>query len=289
MGRWVAIILVIIGASSYGLLSSFIKMAYDQGFTDSQITPAQMTMGTLFVWMLILFHKESWVNPFKGPWIKLSLIGIFGLSMTTILYNIALQDLDASLSIILLFQFTWMTIALDCIINRRWSKRMEAIAVVLILTGTVLAVNITDTNWSDLSLRGMVFGLISALTYSIFLFFTGQVESSLPPLMNSAIMLTAALPVLYVLFPPTVFVHENGGMLILWGLLLGLLGQAIPTVAFNIGIPRIGSSLAAMLGSMELPVAILAAYLLIGEPIGAMQWGGMALILGGIIISENKS
>ena len=47
MGRWLAMVLVIIGASSYGLLSSFIKMAYDQGFTEGQITPAQMTMGTL--------------------------------------------------------------------------------------------------------------------------------------------------------------------------------------------------------------------------------------------------
>ena len=43
-----------------------------------------MTMGTLFVWMLILFHKKSWVNPFKGPWIKLGLIGIFGLALTTV-------------------------------------------------------------------------------------------------------------------------------------------------------------------------------------------------------------
>jgi drug/metabolite transporter (DMT)-like permease len=289
MGRWMAIILVLIGASSYGLLSSFIKMAYDQGFTDGQITPAQMTMGALFVWLLILFHKKSWVNPFKGPWIKLGLIGIFGLSLTTVFYNIALEELDASLSIILLFQFTWMTIAMDCIVKRRLPKRMEGFAIVLILAGTMLAVNVFETNWGELSMLGVLYGLLSALTYSIFLFFTGQVVSSLPPLMNSAIMLTAALPVMYVLYPPTVFVHENGGMLILWGLLLGLLGQALPTVTFNIGIPKIGSTLAAMLGSMELPVAILAAYLLIGEPISGLQWGGMALILGGIIISENKS
>src|SRR4051794_7649809 len=89
MGRWLAMVLVIIGASSYGLLSSFIKIAYDQGFTDGQITPAQMTMGTLFVWVLILFQKKSWVNPFKGPWIKLGLIGIFGLALTTVFFNIA--------------------------------------------------------------------------------------------------------------------------------------------------------------------------------------------------------
>ncbi len=289
MGRWLAMVLVIIGASSYGLLSSFIKMAYDQGFTDGQITPAQMTMGTLFVWVLILFHKKSWVNPFKGPWIKLGLIGIFGLALTTVFFNIALKELNASLSIILLFQFTWMTIAMDCIVKRRLPRKAESIAIVLILAGTLLAVNVFETNWEQFSLLGILYGLLSALTYSIFLFFTGQVVSTLPPLMNSAIMLTAAMPVMYILYPPTVFVHENGSTLLLWGLLLGFLGQVVPTVSFNIGIPRIGSTLAAMLGSVELPVAVIAAYLLIGEPVNGLQWLGMGLILGGIIISENKS
>ena len=127
MGRWLAIVLVIIGASSYGLLSSYIKMAYDQGFTDGQITPAQMTMGTLFVWLLILFHKKSWVNPFKGPWIKLGLIGIFGLSLTTVFYNIALQELECFFMIILLFQFTWITIAMDCIMKRRFLNERKGL------------------------------------------------------------------------------------------------------------------------------------------------------------------
>ena len=45
--------------------------------------------------------------------------------------------------------------------------------------------------------------------------------------MNSAIMLTAAMPVMYILYPPTVFVHENGSTLLLWGLLLGFLGQVV--------------------------------------------------------------
>ncbi|MDQ0918070.1 DMT family transporter [Paenibacillus sp. V4I5] len=289
MGRWLAMVLVIIGASSYGLLSSFIKKAYDQGFTEGQITPAQMTMGTLFVWMLILFHKKSWVNPFKGPWIKLGLIGIFGLALTTVFFNIALKELNASLSIILLFQFTWMTIAMDCIVKRRLPKKAESIAIVLILVGTLLAVNVFETNWEQFSFLGILYGLLSALTYSIFLFFTGQVISALPPLMNSAIMLTAAMPVMYILYPPTVFVHENGSTLLLWGLLLGFLGQVVPTVSFNIGIPRIGSTLSAMLGSVELPVAVIAAHLLIGEPVNGLQWLGMGLIIGGIIISENKS
>jgi len=289
LGRWIAVLLVIVGASSYGLLSSFIKLAYDRGFNDGHITPAQMILGTLLVWLLIAFHKPSWKNPFRGPWIKLGLIGIFGLALTTIFYNIALGELNASLSIVLLFQFTWMTILMDCLASKRWPRKAEVAAIALILIGTLLAVNLVEADWSQFSVKGLVFGLLSGFTYSLFLFLTGQVRSDLPPLMKSAVMLTAAIPVLFVLYPPTVFVGAGSGELLLWGLLLGLLGQVVPTISFNIGIPRIGSALAAMLGSVELPVAVLAAYLIVHEPVNGWQWLGMLCILGGILISENKS
>ncbi|WP_127586827.1 EamA family transporter [Paenibacillus koleovorans] len=62
------------------------------------------------------------------------------------------------------------------------------------------------------------------------------------------------------------------------------LGQVIPTITFNIGIPRIGSSLSAMLASVELPVATVGAWLQLDESIGALQWTGMLLILCGIYV-----
>ncbi|WP_079420538.1 hypothetical protein [Paenibacillus ferrarius] len=69
---------------------------------------------------------------------------------------------------------------------------------------------------------GNIVGLLSAPTYSIFLFVSGQVVSTLPPHMNSAIMLTAA-----------------------------------------------------MLGSVELPAAIINVYFIIGELVNGLQWLGM--------------
>jgi len=151
-----------------------------------------------------------------------------------------------------------------------------------------MAVNVLNTDWHQINIRGLLYGLASAVTYSVFLFSTGQVKSQLTPLMNSAVMLTATLPVMYVLHPPTVFVQANGAYLLLWGLILGILGQVIPTITFNTGIPRIGSTLAAMLGSVELPVAIIAAHFIIGEQVALLQWLGMGCILIGIVISEYK-
>lgn len=286
--RWLAAALVLLGAASYGMLSPFIKMAYERGFSGVQVSASQITMGTVILWLLVLTNPKAWANPFRQSWIKLSLVGIFGLALTTFFYNIALSELDASLAIVLLFQFTWITILMDCLHGRKWPKPQQLVAVGLVVAGTLLAVNLFDARMTDVSPLGVAFGLLSACTYSLFLFAAGKVETTLHPVMKSAVMLTAALPILYAINPPHTIFGADTGSLLLWGALLGLLGSVLPTVLFNIGIPKIGSSLAAMLASMELPVAVTGAFFILGERVVPAQWAGMALILLGIVVSEAK-
>jgi drug/metabolite transporter (DMT)-like permease len=283
-----AIGLVLIGSASYGMLSPFVKMAYDKGWNDIQVSASQVTMGTLWLWALLLVTPKAWSNPFQAPWIRLALIGIFGLALTTFFFNNSLSRVEASLAIVLLFQFTWMTIVLECIWDRKRPTRYQIGAGMLVMAGTLLTVNLTGESFRSLDGIGIVSGLLSGVAYSLFLFFTGRVKSTLHPVMKSVVMLTAALPVIYMIYPPSQVFQSEAGSLLLWGLWLGLLGQALPAVAFNIGIPRIGSTLAAMLASIELPVAITAAFLLLREPVGWMQWAGMFLILIGIFVSERQ-
>lgn len=289
--KWFSVLLILIGASSYGLLSPLIKLAFADGFHDGEISSAQTTLGALVMWLLVLVTPSARQNPFKGPWIKLAFIGMVGLALTTIFYNKALSELDASLSIVLLFQFTWITILMECLVRKKWPTAYQYGAVLIVLLGTVLSVNLLGAELSAISLKGILFGLASAVTYSSFLFLTGRVDSPQHPILKSAWMVTASLIPIYVFFPP-VFLFE-GGMhsagLWMWGLGLGIVGQVVPTVTFTIGIPRTGASLAAMLGAMELPVAVIGAFLILGEQVTPVQWFGMLLIMGGVLVSELRS
>lgn len=284
--RWTAMMLILLGAASYGLLSPMIKLAYEAGWNEGEISASQMTMGMVITWILVLIRRKSWSNPFSGPWIRLSIVGIVGISLTTILYNATLSELDASLSIVLLFQFTWITIVLDSVINKRWPSRMQMLAVLIVLAGTLFAVNIYAADWIQVSVKGIVLGLASGFCYSLFLFLTGRIQHPMDSFMKSAIMLTAAIIPIYLIYPPHAMLVNGVGSLILWGLLFGILGQVVPTLFFNMGIPRVGSSTAALLGSMELPVGLFGALFIVGETILTVQWLGMLLILIGIGVSE---
>ena len=53
-------ILVAVGASSYGMLTTFVKMAYAEGYTSYEVTFSQMFLGLIGLSIInLLFVKEK--------------------------------------------------------------------------------------------------------------------------------------------------------------------------------------------------------------------------------------
>jgi len=287
-----AALLVLLGAASYGVMSPIVKTAIADGWDVRALTFAQVSGGALMLWALLLarskFRLSMKMRP--GVWLLLAAIGIAGLSLTTLFYNQSLARLDASLAIVLLFQYTWITILLESIRARRWPAGSEWLAVLLIFAGTILAVGILERSIGHWDGTGLLLGLLSAVSYSLFFFLSGFLPPSLEPLAKSAVMATASLAFIGLAQGIGTWTTEGTAAvpLVAWGLLLGLLGIALPTVCFNAGIPRIGAGLAALLGSLELPVAVLAAYVLLGEPLSWWQGAGVVLIVAGILAAQHR-
>ncbi|TFE19610.1 EamA family transporter [Cohnella luojiensis] len=287
-----AISLVLIGATGYGLVAAVFKLAITDGWSVTELTLYQVMSGTSLLWLALgmtrIGKRGSSLSNTWQSWLRLVVIGVIGLSLTTLFYNEALSRLDASLAIVLLFQFTWITILLESIRKRAWPTRPEWLAIVCIAIGTVMAVGLLEQDISRLDGWGVLLGLLSAVTYSLFFFLSGFLSHRLDPIAKSAVMSTASLAFILLLHAPAAFTISFDGELARWGLLLGFLGTAFPFFCFNYGIPKIGSGLAALLGSMELPAAVIAAFVFLGEPLTLWQGAGIALIIAGIMAAQRK-
>ncbi|HTG70353.1 MAG TPA: DMT family transporter [Candidatus Udaeobacter sp.] len=288
---FMSVFIVLFGAASYGILSPIIKLAYDAGFSFEQITVHQVGISVVLLWLFVLLRPKLWQNPFqRGNWIMLAIIGIFGLCMTTVFYNLALQKLEASFSIVLLFQFMWITILLECLRDRRWPSRRQIFAIAVVMAGTLLAVGLFEQKSDvELNIAGVLYGLASAVTYSLFLFLTGRLQTDYDPVLKSAMMMTFGFIVIALMYGSKAWAGESEWTLFGWGTALALLGSVIPAISFNAGIPKIGSGLASLLGAMELPVAAISAWLIIGEQLSAGMTIGILLILAGIMIAEHTA
>lgn len=54
-------------------------------------------------------------------------------------YGFAVEQLPASIAIVLLFQFTWIGVILEAVVDRKLPSREKVISMVILLIGTVLA------------------------------------------------------------------------------------------------------------------------------------------------------
>src|SRR5690606_12968958 len=131
-----------------------------------------------------------------------------------------------------------------------------------------------------------IFGLLSALSYAASVYISESVGAHMNQLLRSSLMLTGQMVFVLLVFSPTFsFVHALAEGLWPWALFLGFVGFVITTYTYNKAIPHIGTSLAGVLGTIELPTVILFSTLLLKETVTLWQWVGIILILLGIIVS----
>ncbi|MGD8189691.1 EamA family transporter [Brevibacillus ginsengisoli] len=280
------IMYVFLGACSYGVLSTLVKLAYQAGFQPGDVVGAQNFFGMLMMLIPWIFMRKSTIS--MQQWMKLIGVGCT-LGLTGILYYACLQFMDASIAIVLLFQFTWMGVLLEAGLQRRWPSKDKWIVLGLLLVGTFLAAGVIGKGMESLNPLGIVLGLLSALTYALFILFSGKVATSVDTWSRSAIMSIGSLLIVVVTYHPTFL--WSGALtdgLWIWGILLAIFGVLISTLLLNLGVPHIGVGLATILGSAELPTAVLMSSVVLGESVNMMQWLGVILILFAISLPEWK-
>jgi drug/metabolite transporter (DMT)-like permease len=288
--NWVAAIIVLVGAASYGVLATFVKVGYAMGFSVAEVTGSQMFFGALILWLIGLTQFKKWTKP--SPKAVLFLLGAGTLSgLTGVFYYTSLQYLPASIAIILLFQFAWIGVFYEWIIDRQRPTKQTYIVVSLIMIGTLLSANVLDASFRDLSVFGLLMGFFSAFTFAGYIYVSGKVSTELSPWLRSPLMVTGAFIIIFIIFPPTFF---TSGVLFqgLAGIAvsIAIFGAVLPTICFTFGVPKTGIGMATILSSIELPVAILMAWAFLSEEVILIQWLGVSLILIAIALEKiNKS
>ena len=281
---WFSALLVLIGSASYGILSTLTKFAYAEGFTPAQVICSQMFFGALAFWTIGLFNwRKLWAVPL--PTLLLLLGGGALSGLTGVFYYQALHELTASYAVILLFQFTWIGLMVDWVWKKRRPGMWRWLALICILGGTFLSAGL-DGAQAAASYKGIGLGLLSALSYTLFINFSGHAATGLPTLVRNTWMVTGAFCVSLLIFSPE-FLMDGSIMrgMWRWGGAMGLFGMVLPVYLFAKGVPRIGAGFSSLLGSVELPVVMAASIFILREEVTFLQGIGAVVIIGGIALS----
>ncbi|MBA2939848.1 EamA family transporter [Paenibacillus sp. CGMCC 1.16610] len=288
------IFFVLAGACSYGLLSTFVKKAYESGFNVGDVVGSQSLFGVIMLWILVFLTTKSAKETSSSKEMKVTRRQVLTLmivgtttGLTGIFYYTALQYISASFAIILLFQFTWIGILLEALVERKRPGKDKILSLIILFAGITMASGYLGRDHEAVSWIGVSLGLLSAVTYTLFIWFSGKTAKNIAPITRSAIMLSGSFVLIMFLFPPHFLINGSlHEMLLPWALLLALFGIVIPPLFYAIGVPRVGGGLATILSAAELPAAVIMSYFVLNESVNWLQWFGVGITMFGIALPE---
>lgn len=288
MTKLLASIFVLVGSACYGMLSTMTKLAYVDGFSTADIIGSQNLFAWIVFWLCCYPHWGKMFNLPLKTIISLILSGCCT-ALTGVFYYLSLQTLSASFAVVLLFQFTWIGIMLDWIFSKKKPTKNQWIAIGFILVGTALAASSGPVDTRSISGSGICLALLAAVCYALFVNFSGHVATHVPTLIRNSWMVTGALILSFIVFPPHFLIDQSLQRgLWYWGGFMALFGAILPAYLFAKGVPRIGTGMATILGAVEFPVVIIFSSYLLKEQTTWLQWSGISIIFLGILISVGK-
>ena len=280
------VFLVGLGATSYGMLATFVKIAYGEGFTTPEVTIAQFVYGITGMLLINMFQKAKKGNDVikasKKNITQLMLAGT-SLGMTSIFYYLAVKYIPVSIAIVLLMQTVWMGVLFEMILEKKLPSTQKIISVIIVLFGTALATNLIQSK-VELDWRGIVLGLMAAASFTTTMFTANRVATHVSSAQRSLYMLLGGAVIVTGFAIATQTTPFNFEIFMKWGIILALFGTIIPPLLFNAGFPLTGIGLGSIVSALELPVSVLMAYFLLSENVSLIQWIGIILIILAIVI-----
>ncbi len=286
------VILVALGATSYGMLATFVKLAYaDIGVTGHPYSPAEVISAQFIIGIIAILVINAASRIKKGAEVvaatprNILFLMLTGTStgLTSIFYYLAVKYIPVSIGIVLLMQTVWMGVLLEWVLERRRPSNMKLAAVAIVLLGTAMATNLLSSrelpDW-----RGVVRGLLAAASFTTTMFASNRVAVHISAAQRSLYMLLGGAVVVF-LFAAFTQSHEyNYDIFYKWGIVIALFGTVIPPLLMNAGFPLTGIGLGSIVSALELPVSVMMAFVLLGEQVVAVQWLGIVLIIAAIVL-----
>jgi drug/metabolite transporter (DMT)-like permease len=283
------VFLVGLGATSYGMLATFVKLAYQEHFTTAEVTSSQFIYGILGVLVINMFQKATSKQAIE----KATTRNIFQLmvagssmGMTSVFYYLCVKYIDVSIAIVLLMQTVWMGVLLEWFLEKKTPSLQKIIAVFIILLGTILATNMVN-NAKPIDWRGIIWGLLAASSFNTTMFTANSVARGISSAQRSLYMLLGGGAIVFGFALFTQTTPFNFAIFWKWGLFLALFGTIIPPMLMNAGFPTTGIGLGSIVSALELPVSVLMAFFILNEKVITIQWIGIVLIIAAIVVMNS--
>jgi len=276
----------IAAGASYGIGGAVSKIVGQGGYTVMHVVMAQFICALLVLCVLTPFSKRPSFS--KTSVVKLMVLGAVS-TISSITYYMAIDLLSVGSAVALQFQYVWITVVFQAVADSKVPSKIVIFAVVLVIFGTLFSSGLADEFLSGeftADPLGIVYALICALFYAIFIFFNGRIASDQPAVPRTLVMIIGGF-IVTLFCGGDLFLNPHELVELLpGGLALGLVMSVIPVLCIVGSSSALPGGIVAILTSTELPAAVLAGAIIFSETVTPLKAVGVVLILVSVIITE---
>ncbi|MET9315967.1 DMT family transporter [Kribbella sp. NPDC003505] len=279
MGR----LFCLLSAVTFGVMAVFGKLAYDAGVSVDALLLVRFGLAGLLLLAVALARGALRNLPRRAVVTGLGM-GVFGYAAQSGLYFSALARIEASLVALLLYLYPVLVMVGAIALRREQAspRRIGALAVALAGIGLVLSGAMTGR----FDLLGVLLALGAPIVYTCYILVGDSLTADVPPLALTALVCSGAFGTFLVLalFRGTDLTFAPIGWL--WLAAVALISTVAAILFFFAGMARVGPSVASILSIFEPVVTVVAAALVFGEQLSAVQWFGGGLVLASVVIVQ---
>jgi drug/metabolite transporter (DMT)-like permease len=286
------LLLAAAGSVAFSGKAIIVKLAYRHGVDAVTLLMYRM------LFALPLFAAMAWwASRGKAPLSRRDVWGVVGLGfcgyyLASFLDFWGLQYISASLERLILYLNPTLVLVLGWVVYGRRISGVQTVAMAVSYGGVLLVFG-HDVRFDggSTTLMGAALVLASAVSYAIYLVYSGELVKRLGSLRLVGLATTVAC--LFCIAQFTLLRPLEAALVptpVLWLSVLNAVAcTAAPVVMVMMAIERIGSGLAAQTGMIGPLSTIAMGVWLLGEPFNAWLMAGTVLVLAGVLVVSRAS
>ena len=284
--QFIGYLMVMTAALLFGFNGNLSRLLFDGGITPITLVQFRMLIGggCLLLVLLAGQRKALLVRPRHWGWLI-----AFGLSLALVTYTyfVAISLLPIAIALVVQFSAAaWKTLG-EAIWQRRLPSRYVLVALLCTFGGIVLLTGIWRLSFNGLNPVGLLFAVLSLVTYIAYLLLGRRAGRDLPPLTTTTYGALVATIFWFCVQPPwtipaSTWIPQNFLLISM----VGVFGMAIPFSLMLGSLRRLDATRVGIAGMLELVAAGVIAYFWLRQRLDLFQIVGCLLVLAGLTVLQ---
>ncbi len=278
------LLLAAAGSIAFSGKAIIVKLAYRHGVDGVTLLMFRMLFALPFFLALAWWAGRGKAPLTRRDWLGVVGLGFCGYYLSSYLDFLGLQYISASFERLILYLNPTLVLVLGWVLYKRKISYRQGVAMA-VSYGGVLLVFAHEISWVGENVflgTGLVF--LSAVTYAIYLTYSGQLVQRLGAMRLAGLATTVACFLCIVQFAVLEPLQAlNVAPEVIWLSLLNAIAcTVLPVLMVMMAIERIGASLTSQIGMIGPMSTLTMAALLLDEPLTVWILIGTALVVGGV-------